>query len=198
MIHALEFVATFCASLFAGAALYINLAEHPARMSLDTRAAAMQWAPSYSRATWLQALLALLSLLAGAAGWLMGAGAWWLIAALLIGFVVQFTFVVIMPTNHRLLEQGRDLTSAETRTLLARWGNAPCGAHGVQSHRRGNLSLVAAWGLARTCSMPTTAFLRLRCCRCSLCLLSQLHPSTLLGRRRILDTCQAGLMPVFR
>lgn len=122
MIHALEFVATFCAALFAGAALYINLVEHPARMGLDTRAAAMQWAPSYGRATWLQAPLALLSLLAGAAAWLMGAGTWWLIAALLIGFVVPFTFVVIMPTNHRLLEQGRDLTSAETRALLERWG----------------------------------------------------------------------------
>ena len=60
MIHALEFVATFCAALFAGAALYINLVEHPARMGLDTRAAAMQWAPSYGRATWLQAPLALL------------------------------------------------------------------------------------------------------------------------------------------
>ena len=122
MVYALEFVATFCAALFAGAALYINLVEHPARMGLDTRAAAMQWAPSYKRATWLQAPLALLSLLAGAAAWLMGAGAWWLAAALLIGFVVPFTFVIIMPTNHRLLEQGRDLTSAETRALLERWG----------------------------------------------------------------------------
>ncbi len=122
MVYALQFVATLCAALFAGAALYINLVEHPARMGLETRAAAMQWAPSYKRATWLQAPLALLSLLAGAAAWLMGAGAWWLIAALLIGFVVPFTFIVIMPTNHRLLAQGRDLSSAETRTLLERWG----------------------------------------------------------------------------
>jgi hypothetical protein len=122
MIYALQFVATFCAGLFAGAALYINLVEHPARMGLETRAAAMQWAPSYKRATWLQAPLALLSLLAGASAWLMGAGAWWLIAALLIGFVVPFTFIVIMPTNHRLLESGRDLSSADTRALLERWG----------------------------------------------------------------------------
>ena len=122
MVYALQFVATLCAALFAGAALYINLVEHPARMGLETRAAAMQWAPSYKRATWIQAPLALISLLAGAAAWLMGAGAWWLIAALLIGFVVPFTFIVIMPTNHRLLAQGRDLSSAETRSLLERWG----------------------------------------------------------------------------
>ncbi len=118
----MEFTATFCAALFAGAALYINLVEHPARMGLETRTAAMQWAPSYKRATWLQAPLALLSLLAGAAAWLLGAGAWWLVAALLIGFVVPFTFIVIMPTNHRLLDPGRDLASAETRALLERWG----------------------------------------------------------------------------
>ena len=122
MVYALEFVAAFCAALFAGAALYINLVEHPARMGLETRAAAMQWAPSYKRATWLQAPLALLSFLAGALAWLMGAGAWWLISAWLIGFVVPFTFIVIMPTNHRLLDPGRDLSSAETRTLLERWG----------------------------------------------------------------------------
>jgi len=30
---------------------------------------------------------------------------------------------VIMPTNHRLLAPGRDLSSAETRELLVRWGH---------------------------------------------------------------------------
>jgi hypothetical protein len=40
----LEFIATFTAALFAGAGLCINIAEHPARMTLDTRFAAAQWA----------------------------------------------------------------------------------------------------------------------------------------------------------
>jgi hypothetical protein len=36
--------------------------------------------------------------------------------------VVPFTLTVIMATNQRLLETGRDLASAETRMLLVRWG----------------------------------------------------------------------------
>jgi len=120
-LSALQITAAFCAALFAGAALYINVAEHPARMVLDTRHAALQWAPSYQRATWMQAPLALLSLLAGTAASLMGGGAGWLGAAVLIGAVVPFTFVVILPTNHALLAPDRDLASDETRVLLERW-----------------------------------------------------------------------------
>jgi len=120
-LSALQITAAFCAALFAGAALYINVAEHPARMVLDTRHAALQWAPSYERATWMQAPLALLSLLAGTAASLMGGGAGWLGAALLIGAVVPFTFVVVLPTNHALLAPDRDLASDETRVLLERW-----------------------------------------------------------------------------
>lgn len=122
MLHAFQLLATFCAALFAGAALYINLVEHPARIGLDTRAAATQWGPSYKRATWMQTPLALLSFLGGAVVWLMGAGAGWLVAAVVIAVVVPFTFIVIMPTNHKLLAAGRDLGSAETLTLLENWG----------------------------------------------------------------------------
>jgi Major Facilitator Superfamily/Domain of unknown function (DUF1772) len=61
--------------------------------------------------------------------WLMGAGAGWLVAALLIGAVVPFTLVVIMPTNHELLAPGRDPAAAGTRTLLERWGRL----HAVRS-----------------------------------------------------------------
>jgi hypothetical protein len=104
MIRAFEILATFAAALFAGAALYINVAEHPARMELETRLAVSQWAPSYKRATWLQAPLAVLSSVAGITSWALGAGAGWLWGALLIGAVVPFTLIVVMPTNRKLLD----------------------------------------------------------------------------------------------
>jgi Domain of unknown function (DUF1772) len=121
--EAFEFLAVICGSLFAGAALYINIAEHPARMLLETRVAALQWAPSYRRATWMQAPLAVVSSIAGVAVWFTGGSAGWLVAAVLIGAVVPFTFIVIMPTNHRLLATDLELGSAETRALLKRWGS---------------------------------------------------------------------------
>ncbi len=122
MIRVLELVAVLAASLFAGAAIYINLAEHPARLLLDSANAARQWAPSYQRATWMQAPLAIASFVTGVAVGLMGGGVAWFVAAVLIGAVVPFTFIVIMPTNQKLLSPNLDLASAETRALLVRWG----------------------------------------------------------------------------
>jgi hypothetical protein len=116
-------IAALSAALFAGASLYINVAEHPARLRLDTRSAATQWAPSYQRATWMQAPLALVSLVTGICASLTGGGIGWAIAAVLVGAVVPFTLLGIMPTNRALLMPGRDRDSAETRALLERWGH---------------------------------------------------------------------------
>jgi hypothetical protein len=144
MLEALQVLAALTAALFAGAATYIHVAEHPARMMLDTRNAALQWAPSYKRATWMQAPLAIVSLLAGAAAWLVGGGLVWLVAALLIGAVVPVTFLFIMPTNNRLLATGRDLASDDTRQLLARWGKL----HGIRTVLSAIAALLMIWELA--------------------------------------------------
>ena len=122
MLSIFQFLATGSSGLFAGAALYITVVEHPVRTLLDTRAAASQWAPSYQRATWMQAPLAIVGLLSGLGACLLGAGFGWLLCALLIGAVVPITFMIIMPTNQQLLDPARDLSSTETRALLDRWG----------------------------------------------------------------------------
>ena len=121
MMQALQFVAAFCTAIFAGAALYINVVEHPARMCGDTRSALTQWAPSYKRATRMQVPLALIGLLTSTAAWLLGASVWWLVAGLLIGAVVPYTLIGILPTNHTLLATDPDAASAEARVLLERW-----------------------------------------------------------------------------
>src|SRR5262249_14847414 len=136
MLAFVEFLATLSCTIFTGAAIYINLVEHPARMGCDTKIAATVWAPSYKRATAMQAPLAIVGFFTGVISWLLGAGGLWLLGALLLGAVVPFTFIVIMPTNHALLAPGRDLSSPETRALLEKWGRL----HAVRS----GLSLVAS------------------------------------------------------
>ncbi len=71
-LHAL--IAILSCTLFAGAAIYFNLVEHPARMQCGTEIAARQWAASYHRATWLQAPLAVLAAATGLILWLHGRG----------------------------------------------------------------------------------------------------------------------------
>jgi hypothetical protein len=112
-------------------------------MALDARSAVLQWAPSYRRATWLQAPLALVSLLAGTAVWLVSADTAWLWAALVIGAVVPFTFFVVMPTNRQLLEANRNSVSAEARGLLQRWNTLHAGRTALSI----TASVVYLWAL---------------------------------------------------
>jgi len=64
-----QLIATLCAAIFTGAAIYINLVEHPARMSLGTAVALAEWKPSYHRATLMQAPLAIVGLAAALVAW---------------------------------------------------------------------------------------------------------------------------------
>jgi hypothetical protein len=124
-----QVVATLAAGLFAGAAIYVNVAEHPARMECGTPLAVAEFGPSYRRAAVMQAALAVIGSVAGASAWWLGAGRPWLIGAVVLSFAVPFTVLVILPTNQRLLDPGLDKTSAEAHALLVRWGRL----HGVRS-----------------------------------------------------------------
>jgi Domain of unknown function (DUF1772) len=124
-----EFIAVLSCALFTGAAVYITFIEHPARMRCGVEIAATEFAPSYRRATVMQAACAAVGLLASFAAWLAGSGFWWLVAGVLLGSVIPFTLIVILPTHKRLLSPELDRRSAEAERLLARWGSL----HAVRS-----------------------------------------------------------------
>ena len=144
MLRAAEFLTLLCTALFAGAALYVNLAEHPARMSRETRVALEVWGPSYTRATRMQAPLAVVALLAACVAWWNGGGALWLVSGILIGAVVPFTLFVILPTNQALLATRREAVGEETGALLVRWGRL----HAVRTALSLAALLLIAWKLA--------------------------------------------------
>lgn len=118
----LELLATLCTGLFAGAALYLTIVEHPARMQCGTALAVTEFGPSYRRATVMQVFLAVVAFLAAATASWMGAGARWLVGGILIVAVIPFTLVVILPTNHKLLDPSLDKNSENAFQLLVRWG----------------------------------------------------------------------------
>jgi uncharacterized membrane protein len=126
---AFQFVAILTATLFSGAAIYINLVEHPARMECGTEFAARVFGPSYRRAAVMQAILAIVATIAGIGAWLMNARVGWLVGALLIFAVVPFTIIAIRPTNNRLLDPALDRGPEAARRLLQRWGRL----HAVRS-----------------------------------------------------------------
>jgi hypothetical protein len=118
----LQLLATLCTGLFAGAAAYVSLVEHPARLECGTELAATEFGPSYRRGTVMQASLAAAGLLAALAAWAQGRGTPVLIGGLLLGAVIPFTLLVILPTNRRLLAPDLDHESPEAAALLRRWG----------------------------------------------------------------------------
>jgi hypothetical protein len=124
-----EIVATLVSGIFAGAAVYVNLVEQPARLSCGVELAVRQWRPSYKRGTMMQAPLAVVGSFAALTSWWFDRGLSWLIGGLLLLLIIPFTFIAILPTNKRLESRELDLRSEEAGYLLRRWGRL----HAVRS-----------------------------------------------------------------
>ncbi len=137
----LGLIALAAAAAFTGAAVYINLAEQPARLGLDDRALLAEWKPSYKRGLAMQASLAVLGGLLGLGAWIAASDWRWLIGALLLLANWPYTYVVIMPTNARLMATPDAEADAGTRRLVEHWGRLHVGRNGLGAA----LTLVLLW-----------------------------------------------------
>ena len=124
-----ELLATLSSGLFAGASIYINLVEHPARMQAGTHVALAEFAPSYHRATVTQVSLASLGFLSALVAWRLRSDARWLVGGGLLVSVIPFTALAILPTNKQLLDPATANDSILAERLLNRWGRL----HAVRS-----------------------------------------------------------------
>src|ERR1700710_3009871 len=118
-------LALIAAAIFTGAALYVNVPEQPARLTLDDRALLTEWKPSYKRGAAMQAPLALLGCLLGLIAWWQTSQAGFLIGAIAMVAPWPWTLIGIKPTNDALLATEPDKAGPRTRELIVKWGVLP-------------------------------------------------------------------------
>jgi hypothetical protein len=132
------------AAAFTGAAIYLSVAEQPARLGLDNAALLAEWKPSYARGFAMQASLALASALFGILTFWLTRDWRWLVGGLLIFANWPYTLIVILPVNKQIEATPRDAADAETRALIERWGTL----HAGRSVLGAAAVLVYLWAMA--------------------------------------------------
>ena len=134
-------LALIAAAVFTGVALYVNIAEQPARLLLDDRALLTEWKPSYRRGAAMQAPLALLGCLLGVMAWWQTSQVGFLIGAVAIIAPWPWTLIGIKPTNDALLATEVDRAGPKTRALVVKWG----ALHGVRTVLGALATLAFLW-----------------------------------------------------
>lgn len=115
-------LALVAASVFAGAAIYVTVAEQPARLMLDDRALLLQWKPSYIRGFAMQASIALLAFVLGAIAWWQSGHPAFLEGALLLLAGWPWTIFAMMRTNKAILAVEPSEAGPHSRALIETWG----------------------------------------------------------------------------
>jgi hypothetical protein len=122
-------LALIAAATFFGAALYVNVAEQPARLLLDDRALLGEWKPSYKRGAAMQAPLALVGCVLGLIAWWQTSQAGFLAGAVAIVAPWPWTLFAIKPVNDALLAVNVETADAQARALVVKWG----GLHAIRT-----------------------------------------------------------------
>jgi len=115
-------IALMIAAAFAGAAIYVSVAEQPARLRLDDASLLTEWKPAYKRGFAMQATLALLGFLFGIAAWYDKGESGFLVGAFLLVANWPWTLLAIGPTNNQLMKMNPSEPNPEARKLIRRWG----------------------------------------------------------------------------
>jgi hypothetical protein len=135
-------LALIFAALFAGAAIYVNVAEQPARLLLDDEALLSQWKASYKRGFAMQAPLAVVGCICGLIAWWQTRELGFVVGAVLMISNWPWTLLGIMPTNTALMAIDQADAISQTRPLILKWG----ALHSVRS-ALGSLATIAfLWG----------------------------------------------------
>ena len=114
-------IALVFAAAFAGAAVYVNWVEQPARLALDDQALLSEWGPSDRRGVALLAAFALASAIFGFIAYFEMEDIRWAFGALLIVASWPYAFFVMAPLNNQILSlHGSDVSAA--RELVRQWG----------------------------------------------------------------------------
>jgi Domain of unknown function (DUF1772) len=122
-----EELALATAAAFTGAAIYVNVAEQPARLGVDDKALLAQWKLSYERGFAMQASLALASALFGLLAFWFTHDWRSLVGAGLIFVNWPYTLLVILPINKRIADTPPQAVAVETRALIQTWGSLHAG-----------------------------------------------------------------------
>ena len=109
-------------ALFAGAAIYINITEQPARLQLEDRSVLAEWKPAYKRGYVMQASLAAVGGILELVAFLISLQWRWLLGAVVLLANWPYTIYVIRPTNRRLMDTPVEAATAETRQMIRQWG----------------------------------------------------------------------------
>jgi hypothetical protein len=121
MVPLLKVIAILSAAFFAGGGLFVSIVIYPAIM-MDMASAVAHFGRIYNKAAPWQGSNAIICLAAAVTVSALTADWWWALGGLLVGASLPFTLLVMMPVNHRLLDEKAPPTPNAAVALLKHWG----------------------------------------------------------------------------